>query len=119
MATGRMIEELLIRGADDWVMAADVAWLARSVGGAGTDQEVMNLSIQTIREVVAEGLMELGDVTDGGFLEWDLPPEASIEKVERDWTALGRHPDLGDVCWLANTPAGDTRANAIIEQRET
>lgn len=113
-----MIDELLIRGADDWVMAADVAWLAKSVGSAVTDQEVLNLSIHTIRAVVTEGLMQLGDVTDGGFFEWDLTPEASIEKVERDWNALGRLPDLGEVCWLANTPAGDTRAKAIAEQRE-
>lgn len=40
-----------------------------------------------------------------------------MEKVERDWRALGRPPDLGDVCWLANTAAGDTRAKAIVEQR--
>lgn len=113
-----MIDELLTRGAEDWVMAADVAWLAKSIGGADTDQEVLSLSVNTIRAVVTEGLMQLGDVTDGGFFEWDLEQEAAIEKVERDWSALGRLPDLGDVCWLANTPAGDTRAKAIAEQRE-
>lgn len=113
-----MIDELLIRGANDWVMAADVAWLAKSVGGVDTDQEVFSLSVRTIQAVVNEGLMMVGDVTDGGFFEWDLTPEAALAKVEREWSVLGRLPDLGDVCWLANTPAGDTRAKAGVERRE-
>ena len=118
VTTSRMVDELLMRGADDWVMAVDVAWLASSVGGADTDHEVLTLSVQTIRAVVGEGLMQIGDVTEGGFFGWDLKPEAAVEKVARDWIALGRPPDLGDVCWLANTPAGDPRAKAIAERRE-
>ncbi|HUP69039.1 MAG TPA: hypothetical protein VM142_04400 [Acidimicrobiales bacterium] len=76
MATSEMIDELLIRGADDWVMAAEVAWIAKSVGGADTDREVLSLSVRTIRAVVAEGLMQVGDVTDSGFFEWDWSPKS-------------------------------------------
>ncbi|MGH7425387.1 MAG: hypothetical protein ACREJP_04405 [Candidatus Methylomirabilales bacterium] len=113
-----MIDELLLRGADDWVMAADVAWIAKSAGGAATDEEILDLAVGMITAVVTQGLMHVGDVTDGGFFEWDLSPEEAIEMVEREWRALGRPPDLGDVCWLANTAAGDIRAKAISEPRE-
>lgn len=116
-----MIDELLLRGADDWVPAAEVAWVAKSTGGAASDEEVLDTSIAAIRHVVMNGLMEVGDVTDGGFFAWDMDPRGAVEKVARDWRALGRSPDLGEVCWLANTPAGDARVGAInaINQQET
>lgn len=113
-----MIVELLRRGADDWVMAADLAWIAKSAGGAVTDEEILETALRIIRSVVDEGLMQLGDVTDDGFFEWDLTPEEAIERVEREWRALRRPPDLGDVCWLANTSVGDVRVQAAIEPRE-
>src|SRR5687768_4026826 len=101
MATSRMIDELLVQGADDWVMATDVAWLAKSVGGA-SDDDVADVAIAIMKEVLTSGLMQIGDVTDGGFFEWDISREEAVERVSREWRALGRSPDLGDVCWLAN-----------------
>lgn len=105
-----MIDDLLLRGSDDWVTAAEVAWLAKSVGGATTDEEIREVALSAIKEVVMRGLMQVGDVTDDGFFEWDRSPEDSLEAVAQEWRALGRLPDLGEVCWLANTPAGDARA---------
>ena len=108
-----MIDELLIQGADDWVMAADVAWLAKSVVGAMSDEEVLDIATTVINEVVTAGLMQIGDVTDGGFFEWDLPTGEVVERVAREWRALGRLPDVGEICWLANTTAGDARAEVV------
>lgn len=113
MAASRVIDELLIRGVDDWVTAADVAWLAKSVAGATSDEDVLDVATTIIKEVMNEGLMQVGDVTDGGFFEWDLSPEDALERVIREWRTLGRSPDLGEVCWLANTPAGDARAEVV------
>ncbi len=118
MATSRMIDGLLLRGADDWVMATDVAWITKSAGGATTDEQILETAVRIIGIVVDQGLMKIGDVTGGGFFEWDLSPDEAVEKVEREWRALGRLPDLGDVCWLANTDAGDDRAKAVRERRE-
>lgn len=115
MAASRMIDELLVQGADDWVMAADVAWLAKSVGGA-SDEDVPDMAIALIKEVLTRGLMQIGDVTDGGFFEWDMSPEEAADRVSREWRARGRSPDLGEVCWLANTAAGDVRADLVRKQ---
>lgn len=110
-----MIDELVVRGADDWVMAADVAWIAKSVGGA-SDEEVAEVSIALIEEVMRRSLMQVGDVTEAGFFEWDLSLEEALDRVSREWRALGRAPDLGEVCWLANTEAGDARAEVLRRQ---
>lgn len=66
MATNTMIDELLRRGADDWVSVAEVAWVAKSIGRAASDQEILDVAIAAITHVM-NGLMEVGDVTDGGF----------------------------------------------------
>lgn len=112
MATDTLIDELLIRGADDWLTASEVAWIAKSKGNAETEGAISQLSINLIRAVLRSGLMEAGDVTDGGFFAWATSPEESATRIERAWQELGRLPDLGDVCWLANTEAGDDRARA-------
>jgi hypothetical protein len=116
--TATLIDEVLVRGADDWVMAAEVAWLARSVGGASTDGEVLDVSVDLIRTVLTEGLMEVGDVTDGGFFAWGLPVAEAVQRIEDAWRGLGHSPNLGEVCWLSNTPTGQARAESIFARRD-
>src|SRR5687767_3824615 len=94
-------------------MATDVEFVAQSVGGAATDEEALQTSLALIRAVLDQGLMDVGDVTDGGFFEWGLDQEQAMERIEREWRQLDRPLNLGDVCWLANTGAGDRRAEAV------
>lgn len=82
MATERMIQALVEQGRDDWVMAADVAWVARDLGSAGSDEEVRVLSVRLITTLLERGLMRIGDVTDGGFFAWHATPEQAIWRVE-------------------------------------
>ena len=89
MATDALIDDLLCRGADDWVTAAEVAWISRSIGGALTDDDVFTLSVDLIRSVLNDGLMDAGDVTDGGFFEWLLPPNGAVARIEDSWRQLG------------------------------
>jgi hypothetical protein len=113
MATEALIDELLRSGADDWVTAAEVAWIAKSIGSATTDHDIEALSMELIHVVLAAGLMEAGDVTDAGFLAWGVPPDEATARIERSWERLGHLPDIGDVCWLANTDAGSRRARTV------
>ncbi len=78
---------------------------------------IRKLSGETIRTVLREGLMTAGDVTHAGFCPWNISGEQAIERIERDWTALGRGPNLGEICWLSNTPAGDARAKSSSNTR--
>ncbi|MFP4513022.1 MAG: hypothetical protein ACLFRV_08770 [Acidimicrobiales bacterium] len=115
MTTDRMIRALLERGQDDWVMAADVAWIARDVGGAESDDEVRDKSVELIDAVLRDEMMRIGDVTDGGFFPWDADTDQALRRVEASWRDLGRFPDLGEVCWLENTAEGDALAARLDE----
>ncbi|MEP6468150.1 MAG: hypothetical protein ABJC24_00105 [Chloroflexota bacterium] len=110
----RLIDELLMRGAGDWVSAAEVAWVARSIGGASTDDAVRDIALNLIREVLQTGLMEAGDITGGGFTAWELSPLESLGRIEREWQVLKRSPHIGEVGWLANTAKGSRRAEAVL-----
>jgi hypothetical protein len=118
MANEPLIDELLIRGADDWITASEVAWIAKSKGEAGTEESITELSVGLIRAVLLSGLMEAGDVTDAGFFAWETASAESAARIERAWKELGHLPDIGDVCWLANTEAGDDRARAAASRAE-
>lgn len=112
-----MIEELVMRGTDDWVMAAEVAWIAQSIGDAHCAGSIREFSIALIRRVLEDELMEIGEVGDGGFFEWGLPIDEAVERADRAWRDLDRAPNLGDVCWLANTEKGALLAERVFEQR--
>jgi hypothetical protein len=109
------IDEILMLGLDDWIQASEIASVARTVGGAATEGEVQRLSLDIIRGVIKEGLMAVGDVTTQGFHAWVLSTEEALERIEREWKALGRNPSLGEICWLSNTEKGDKRARRLID----
>jgi len=104
------VREVLNRGLQDWVDAAEVAWVAQSVGGATAAGFAFELSIGIISNVLQEGLMVIGDVTGDGFKEWNMTSTEALDRIAREWKALGRSPNLGEICWLSNTREGDRRA---------
>ena len=117
MATTRMIDDLVQLGAEDWVMAADVAWLVKAITSGSDIERVRTEAIELIEAVVTTGLMVVGDVTDGGFFAWDLSDQDALARVRASWPADVDVPGLGEVCWLENTNAGDERARHRREPR--
>lgn len=114
----------MLRGADDWVGAWEVASVVESMASGANEVEVRDSAFLLIRQVLSHGLMEIGDVAGTGshpvyvhdscrFQPWGLPVERSMERVEQEWNALGRSPTLGEVCWLNLTEKGQVQAHAL------
>ncbi len=118
MTAPEVVEALLLSGLDDWIYLAEVVSTVRSVEDPETEEALVDEVISTIEQMLDDGLLKIGDVTDGGFFEWDLPVDAALERVKREWGQLGTHLSIGDVCWLATTPEGDRRAIEILKARE-
>jgi hypothetical protein len=107
----RCVDELLKRGLDDWIQAAEVAGIVKSVGSVATEREIRDLALDLIRDVIERGLMKIGEVSEKeGFVEWKVPIPEAVERVRGAWDALDGMPDLGEVCWLANSDRGDRNA---------
>jgi len=113
----RCLYALLERGALDWVYAGEVASVAKFTGGANTEDEIREISFVLTREVVQQGLMEIGDLLgEGGrFRKWDVSDQEALERVEREWIALGRNPSLGEICWLQNTCKGNEIGKSLLD----
>jgi hypothetical protein len=95
-------------GLDDWVPLAAVEGIARRHGN-GSEQEIREASIEAIKELVLGGLVEIGDVSDGGFFELDETLDAALKRMRETWETTG--PNVwGFAVWLSNTPAGDNEA---------
>ncbi len=58
------VVDLLKRGQDDWIQAAEIASVARTVGGATTEEEARDLSLRVLRELLGRNLMEVGMVAE-------------------------------------------------------
>jgi hypothetical protein len=118
----RCIDALLVAGKLDWVPMPEVAWIAKDVGGAKADDDIRRLSLDLIRELVTSGLMEIGDLpTAKGARQlsiWTGTREEWLGRLEREWLALGRNPELGDLGWLQNTLNGDEIANRLLVERD-
>jgi hypothetical protein len=58
------------------------------------------MTLEVVDELVRGEFMKAGDGTSDGFIEWAMAPAE----------AIGRSPELGELCWLSNTIKGDERA---------
>ena len=71
--------------------------------------EVRRLTIAAVRALVADGGIGAGQFErcdpcqpeTWTFVFWNDPTEATVARIEREWDALGREPNAGEIAWLA------------------
>lgn len=128
MTLENCLQQLLVSGIDDWVQAVDVAFIARTVGGAVSRDEVRDLSVALIETVLERGWMEVGSLRftregEAGrqlsFTPWEIPVKDALARIEREWAALPEGPRLGDVCWLNLTKEGEVLAGKLAAGMES
>lgn len=102
------LHDLLLAGRDDWISLAEAIWhLSDPESPSRVKRES---TLNSLRHLLDAGLVAVGDVSSGGFVPWPGTPIQVLERLEADWDRLGRAPLTGDLCWIANTPLGDERA---------
>jgi hypothetical protein len=86
----------------DYVGLWSAVLKARNVLGVGPGQ-----ATSAVLSVLAE-LLEAGEVVVGfptkdgrGFQVWRASPRDAIRRIEREWSELGRDPDIAEIAWLA------------------
>jgi hypothetical protein len=102
---------LLVEGLEDYIgLWQFVRHLTRQEPPLSDDQ-VRDATVASVRRLVEGGLMTPGHlVGDGGFAPWEEEGAAAVPRIEREWAALGRPPDI---CWFSNTSAGDDVARRL------
>ena len=119
------INEILIAGTDDWVPLAEIVGIVQEDGGVNSQEQIRELSLKLIREVVRQGLMEIGvppekDAGERPLLlkRWPGTPEEWLDRIEREWHNLVETPNFGYGCWLQNTMQGNEIGCRLIKEQD-
>ena len=65
------------------------------------DLKAMDKTLKLVRALLARGFQAVDLIEDGGCIAWpDQSPEAVLGRIRHEWEALGREPNLGDICWF-------------------
>jgi hypothetical protein len=72
--------------------------------GSADPIETRMLTLRLVRSLLFERGMQVGHPAPDGrhFVSWDLPPDQAVSRIEKEWTALGREPNIGDVAWFTS-----------------
>jgi hypothetical protein len=74
--------------------------------GSKDPAETRVLTLRLVRKLLNERGMQIGHPAPDGrhFVSWDLPPDQAVGRVEQEWVALGRDPNIGEVAWFTSAP---------------
>ncbi|MCV7078336.1 hypothetical protein [Mycobacterium szulgai] len=112
--------ELLTSGLDDWVPLVEVETVINRACLADTLAAQQDLALRTIRSLLEDGLMQIGDLPHPGekFAGWDISIDAAMQRVYDLF--VGQYDDRASwdlTIWLGLTPAGEQLARTLSNQR--
>jgi hypothetical protein len=77
--------------------------IAKAVEGRlGINDDAREATLSIVRELLSLG-MQAGDppYSAHGYRPWpDQDPDAVIDRIRREWVALGRTPTIPDIAWF-------------------
>ena len=112
------LDDLLIRGLDDWIQAAEVASVVRTTGATTSEAAAREMALRLIRTLLDAGLCEVGMVEEQrGFIRWMDSIADSMQRIEAAWGVRPTGPDLGEVCWLSLTAEGKAQAQRLWSRK--
>jgi hypothetical protein len=104
----RLRAELLISGLSDWVSLAEVQQIISHFQLADTDTERQDLTLRTIRSLLKDGLVQIGELPgpDGKFPAWE-PIDVAMDRLGERFVGHYAEPKSWDYSiWLGLTDAG-------------
>jgi hypothetical protein len=65
-------------------------------------------TLDLIKELMQDKLIQPGMFTGNANFElWKLSPQETITRIEAEWDALGREPNIGEIVWFITTEKGE------------
>jgi hypothetical protein len=99
-----LVEQFLAEARDDLVGLWEIA---REVEGeADAGRNTCEDTLAGVQELLVRG-MQAGDPphSAGAYRPWpDQDPDHVIARIQREWLALGRAPNIPDIVWFSLNP---------------
>lgn len=113
--------ELLLDGLAMCVPMAQVTSVTKRHRLAPTGAAEQNLVLRTIRSLLDDGLMKIGDIlgaSDERVVPWDLSIDAAMDRVYDLFVGHYDEPALWDLTiWLQLTPKGERLAESLKDKQ--
>ena len=99
-----VLEGLLAECRDDHVGLWELVNAAHFDLGSSDSDRTRQLTLALVRRLLNEPGILVGHPAPDGrhFVAWDLTPDEAFHRIEREWSALGRDPDIGEVAWFTS-----------------
>jgi hypothetical protein len=110
-----VLENLSEECRTDHVGLWEIVDAVRSDLGSTNTSEIRALTLDLGRRLLFERGMQVGHPAPDGrhFVPWDLPPDQAVSRIEQEWSALGREPNIGDLAWFTSA---DYPSNQPLQQ---
>lgn len=103
MSPDAVLEEFLEECHDDHVGLWRIVNAAQEELGASSAEETRTMALSLVRQLLERGMLVGHPTPDGRhFVSWEVPSDAALKRIEREWSALGRDPDIGEVAWFTS-----------------
>jgi hypothetical protein len=105
MLAEELLEDFVEEGREDHVGLWEIVRAVREDLEVSNDDEVRRVTLDLVEQLLRRYGMEAGRPMPDwrGFLPWRLSPDEAVRRIEREWVALGREPNLWEIVWF-NTP---------------
>jgi hypothetical protein len=72
--------------------------------GSTDASETRAMTLRLARRLLSEKGMQVGQPTPDGrhFTCWNLPTDQALSRIEKEWSALEREPNIGEVAWFTS-----------------
>ncbi len=112
-----LAEAWLIAGLDDWVPLRAIDGMARRCYASLDAEARRRQVIEVLGALLGGGLVEVGEVADGGFFALGVEPAVSLARVELVYGS-GDEDQWGFLLWTNNTPLGGEVARGCARSRQ-
>ncbi len=106
MTTDDVLESLADECREDHVGLWEIVNAVQLDLGSTNPVETRALTMRLVSSLLHERGIQVGQPAPDGrhFIAWNLPPDLAVNRIEQEWSALGREPDIGEVAWFTSVP---------------
>lgn len=104
----RVAADVLSELPDDFVGLWQIVGAVRRLYPRANTARVRALTMQVVGRLLSERRARPGAPTDDGrgFTPWDLSSDQALGRIEQEWDALAREPDIGEIVWFDSLTGG-------------
>lgn len=100
-----LVHGLIVEASDDVVPFSSVPWQLQQLRPPLDPSDVHAMALEVIRqalsrEQVVVGQFEESNAVPSPFVRWSDSLDGSLERIEREWNALGRDVNPGEIAWF-------------------